>query len=169
MKNIKKFTLGILGVTILSAGLVSCDNDETIVNNPETESTLQTKNDDIAYQDFYLGQVGDGNVQMRFDPGPWFQNCVNMPGDCLPDLIIIIDRKVELYQTLINQPSNYVAIFNDNQDLLLEDIHPTLVNGVLDNFFKLDIVSAESSEVHKFQFRRISDDELVGTYPIVLD
>jgi len=169
MKKIKFTVFGLIGIAVLTTGLISCDNDVVSSNEETTESTLKAKFGDMAYQDFYLGQVTDDNVQMRLDPGPLFKDCFNLPSDCLPDLIIIVPGKVELYQTLINQPSNYVAIFNDNQDLLLEDIHPILVNGVLDNFFKLDIVAAESSGVHKFQFRRISDNELVGTYPIILN
>lgn len=49
MKNIKKFTLGILGATILSLGLYACSNDDaTTVNTTEQTTMVARGFDDIT-------------------------------------------------------------------------------------------------------------------------
>lgn len=43
MKNFKKITLGLLGATLLSAGLYSCSNDDAATTNTTTEQTNNLK------------------------------------------------------------------------------------------------------------------------------
>lgn len=95
--------------------------------------------------------------------------CMKVPGDCLPEIIIYVPGKKTKFLQLISEPTNYRAIFAENEDLFLEDIHPVLVNGVIDGFFKLEIMPVDSSPINKFRFKRVSDNVLVGTYPIILD
>ena len=48
MKNIKNFTLGILGATILSLGLYSCSNDD-VASDVRTNNTIE-KNTTSSYE-----------------------------------------------------------------------------------------------------------------------
>ena|SRR5690554_422191 len=44
MKNFKKFTLGILGATILSLGLYACSNDDAVTDNTTEQQAAMTVN-----------------------------------------------------------------------------------------------------------------------------
>lgn len=43
MKKIKNLTLGILGATVLSLSLISCNNDDTMIEDATTEQTMASK------------------------------------------------------------------------------------------------------------------------------
>lgn len=176
MNKVKHLAFGITGALLVTAGLISCDNDEVTVANEETTSTeLKAKGGgSIEYQEFHLGQVSlDGGDQIyfwRMDSGSSERGCFNFPADCWPfDIVINVPGKVEVYRDLLMNISNYRTIFEENADLLSEDIQPTLVNGVIDSFFKVEVETNTETHTSFFRFKRISDDVLVGTYPIVLN
>jgi len=164
MNKIKHLAFAVSGALLVTAGLISCDSDE--VANEETTSTeLKAKGGNLAYQDFVLTQPGDGYLKDVGDDKP----CEEGDGTCIPEIVIDVDRKKENFLQMIAEPLNYRQIFIDNKDLLLEDFHPTLVNGVIDEFFKLETVSVSGTPIKKFRFKRVSDNVLVGTYQFVLD
>ena len=172
MKKIKFTVFGLIGIAVLTTGLISCDNDVVSSNEGTTESTLKAKFGDMAYQDFYLGQVesdGWGDAKFRFDFSFMQGGCLDIEGNCAPyDIIIIIEPKKNLYSNLVNNPHQFLSIFENNQNLLEEDIHPTLVSGVIDGYFRLEIVVNSDTNTNYFRFYREHDDELVATYPIII-
>lgn len=167
MNKIKYLAFSLAGVSLLTVVLMSCDHDAE--THEETFKTLsQAKGQDIAYQDFYLGKYTDDDIEMRYDTG-LHAYCPRFPADCLPEIVIIVTPKKDLYRNLALNIDSYKAIFSENKELLLEDIHPTLVNGVLDNFFKVEVAVNSETNTNYFRFKRINDGELVGTYPIIID
>lgn len=166
MNKIKHLAFAVSGALLVTVGLISCDSDEVSTNEEATSTELKAKGGDLAYQDFYLGS-SDGD-EMEYDEGD-DKPCSKKDGNCMPVLYIDVDRKKENFLQLIAEPLNYQQIFIDNKDLLLEDIHPTLVNGVIDEFFKLEILPVAGSPIKKIRFKRVSDNVLVGTYQFVLD
>lgn len=168
MNKIKCLAFSLAGVSLLTVVFMSCDNNG-VETHEETSKTLsQAKGQDIAYQDFYLGKYTDDDIEMRYDTG-LHAYCPRFPADCLPEIVIIVTPKKDLYRNLVMDITNYKAIFSENKELLLEDIHPTLVNGVLDDFFKVEVAVNNETNTNYFRFKRINDGELVGTYPIIID
>lgn len=175
MNKIKHLAFAVSGALLVTVGLISCDSDE-VNTNEEISTELKGKgpSNNYAYQDFRLGQVSlDGGDQIyfwRLDSGSNQIGCINFPADCFPfDIVITVPRKGEVYRNLSLNISNYRSIFTANQDLLLEDIHPTLVNGVVDDFFKVEVDTNSETGTSFFRFKRKSDNVLVGTYPIVIN
>lgn len=165
MNKIKHLAFVMSGALLVTVGLISCDNDEVNKNEESSTTELKAKGGDMAYQDFRLGQT-DGDYQK--DEGD-DEPCSKEEADCLRMVVIDVDRKKQNFLQMIAEPLNYRQIFIDNKDLLLEDFHPTLVNGVIDEFFKLETVSVSGTPIKKFRFKRVSDNVLVGTYQFVLD
>lgn len=79
MKRIKNLTLGILGVTALSLGLFSCNNDDTIIENTTTEHSMASR----SFGDLKIipGLPGFGMVSSYAGP------CVPGPGFCFDNNI----------------------------------------------------------------------------------
>jgi|GEM_PF-1396139 len=174
MNKIKHLAFAMSGALLVTVGLISCDNDEVMTNEETSVNNLQARGGytNVDYQGFYLGQAmldGGGTVLMRYDAGPGYKTCFNFGGNCLPDLIIWVPGKKTKFLQLVNEPTNYRAIFAENEDLFLEDIHPILVNGIIDGFFKLEVEVNDETETNYFRFKRVNDDVLVGTYPIIID
>lgn len=171
MNKVKHLAFGITGALLVTAGLISCDNDEvTAANEEKTTTGLKAKgmSSDMTYQDFYLGQVMGDKDETNLDIGDHVP-CMKVPGDCLPEIIINVPGKKTKFLQLISEPTNYQTIFSENAELLAEDFHPTLVNGVIDGFFKLETLSVDGTNTTKFRFKRVSDDVLVGTYQFIID
>lgn len=174
MKKLKHLAFAVSGALLVTVGLISCDSDEVTTNEEATLTELKAKGGAVAYQEFRLGQVSlDGGDQIyfwRLDSGSSQIGCINFPADCFPfDIVITVPGKGEVYRNLSLNISNYRSVFAANRDLLLEDIHPTLVNGVVDDFFKVEVDTNSETRTSFFRFKRKSDNVLVGTYPIVLN
>lgn len=172
MKRIKQIALSVVGMAVVTVGFVACSSDDATAsesNSTEKEdATMGVKavGGNVAYQNFYLGQIG-GSGEYLLDCGD-DDPCADEDADCLPELVIVVDRKKKLFSQLVNTPLNYQQIFVENKDVLMEDIHPVLVNGVIDGFFSLETVYVKKSKATKFRFRRMNDNKMVGTYQFVL-
>jgi len=131
MKNFKKFTLGILGATILSAGLYSCSNDDTTTTSTSTEQI--TKNAK-AFADVSIipGGIGLGFASSYAGP------CVPAKGFCIDfilpgpgthpfdgigrvdDVTIRLVMSIETYQNNIEYLSDNIFEVGDDFSLAQE-------------------------------------------------
>lgn len=104
MKNIKKFTLGILGATFLSLGLYSCSND----SDATTTTTISTEKSKIAMMDgeisSYLKEFYNGD---KYEIGR----------EIITEDIDGVYKVVEILTTDLNR-IGYIVTNNETNDFL---------------------------------------------------
>src|SRR5690554_4486569 len=162
MKKIKQIALSVLGMAVIATGLVACSSDDSstsIEENKETQMSVNSVNgNDMTYQDFHLSN-GDG-VNWWSDAD---NECNAEEGEgCFSDIIIIRDREKVFIKNLMI--SNVKQVILQNQSLAYELFHPTVVDGVLDDFFTLEGVYNINTDIHYVKVLRINDKENIGVY-----
>jgi len=162
MKKIKQIALSALGMAVIATGFVACSSDDSTTSTEENKENQMSVNNvngnSMAYHDFYLSN-GDDDV--------WWdeqkESCIADYGSsCLRDIVIVVDRKKNFISNLMT--SNVKQVILQNQSIAYELFHPTVVDGVLDDFFTLEGVYNINTDIHYVKVLRINDKENIGVY-----
>lgn len=164
----KTLALTLSGALLITVGLVSCDNEETTVNELEDLTTAARGG---VYDSFELSlQDQDPPVDgwgYEKDMGDNQPCDPTQDGNCLP--AIVIDKTID--KTTLENLKNARVIKDfllNNKGEVSNIFNPTLVNGVIDDYFSLQIVDVVGSKMVKYRFVRNHDGKFVGTYQFVL-
>lgn len=57
MKNYRKFTIGIIGTSLLSLGLYSCNNDDVVEQETYTDKHYASKGDEVKDFERYFVRI----------------------------------------------------------------------------------------------------------------
>ena len=168
MKNIKNLSVCAISALIASLAFTSCDSEEvmSVENENANERTTFSNTHDIYYQDYLLSQDPDPIYPgwgYERDMGDGEPCDPSEDGECLPEITIIVDSNVQLLSQLIKE-SNHKDFFVNNKVELSKIFQPTLVNGLIDDFFKLQVIPLKGDKVVKYRFVRKHDNAFVGTY-----
>lgn len=153
---------------MVSLAFTSCDSEDvmSVENENVNERKTFSNTHDIYYQDYVLSQDPDPIYPgwgYEKDMGDGEPCDPSQDGNCLPEITIIVDRDVRLLSQLIKENS-HKDFFVNNKVELSKIFQPTLVNGLIDDFFTLQVIPLEKNKVVKYRFVRKHDNAYVGTY-----
>lgn len=151
--------------------LFSCQKDEIKTN--QTSNLEGNTSSNISIEK--INRTRPLRLLHFYDAGKGGVDCINQPGNCLPD-VVITPSKLSMFNSLWNVliTNNQVLIKNyfiENSASLLSFFDQEDINGVINSSLKTETINQTSENQNPSKyilFKNNSTGEIDFVYPIVL-